>query len=211
MRQVLQRVAGARGSTASPEPVTALVVGLGNPGPEYRRTRHNVGFMVVERLAERWRIRWDRPRNQARGALGRVGDRQIALLEPLTYMNLSGSPVAQALRRYGLAPSDLLVVHDDLDLPFGRLRLRATGSAGGHRGVQSIISALGTKDFPRLRIGIGRPDGDHDVRDFVLDTFDRDEAVKLEAVLDRAVAAVETALRQGLDAAMNEFNRSEDA
>ncbi|NPV09055.1 MAG: aminoacyl-tRNA hydrolase [Anaerolineae bacterium] len=190
----------------SPEPVTALVVGLGNPGPEYRCTRHNVGFMVVERLAARWRLQWNRPRDQSRRAVGRVAERRIELMEPLTYMNLSGRPVARALARHGLSPSDLLLVHDDVDLPFGRLRLRPSGSAAGHRGVQSVIDALGTNEFPRLRVGIGRPN-DEGVRDFVLSTFGPDERAQLEALLDRAVAAVETALGRGLEAAMNEFNR----
>lgn len=206
MRELLERVRRVRGAVASSEPVTALVVGLGNPGPEYRHTRHNVGFMVVEKLAARWRLRWDRPRNQSRRAVGRVGERHIEVMEPLTYMNLSGAPVARAVACYGLSPRDLLVVHDDVDLPFGRLRLRPSGSAAGHRGVQSVIDALGTKEFPRLRVGIGRPD-DEGVRDFVLSTFAPDEQIRLESVLERAVATVEAALGRGLEAAMNEFNR----
>lgn len=208
MRDLLPRIGRVRGPAPSQGLVTALVVGLGNPGPEYRHTRHNIGFMVVERLAARWRLRWGRPRNQARCALGWVGDRYVALMEPLTFMNLSGEPVARAVSQYSLTPSDLLVIHDDLDLPFGKLRLRPSGSAGGHRGAQSLIDALGTKDFPRLRIGIGRPDDD-EVRDFVLSTFSPEENKRLEAVLDRAASAVETVLGQGLEAAMNEFNRLE--
>ena len=186
-----------------------LVVGLGNPGADYRLTRHNVGFRVVEQLARHWQLRFERPRKQARLAMGEVAGLPVALLEPLAYMNLSGKPVALALRELVLLPAAMLVVHDDVDLPLGRLRLRPRGSAAGHKGVQSLMDSLGTADFARLRVGIGRP-GHGDVRDYVLTPFASDDEPAMEEVLEKAASAIECYLTAGVEAAMNEFNRAEN-
>lgn len=182
-----------------------LIVGLGNPGEEYCRSRHNVGFMVVERLAGRWRLPWQVPRNRSRLATGEVAGAQVALLEPLTYMNLTGHSVARVLRELGLSPEQAMVVHDDVDLPLGRLRLRRAGSAGGHRGVQSTIDLLGTAEFARLRVGVGRP-LDGDVRQYVLAPFAPEEREELDQVLERAASALECWLAEGMEAAMNRYN-----
>ncbi len=207
MREALRRIAGNRHYDQVALPASAMVVGLGNPGGEYRNTRHNVGFMVIEDMAARAGLKWTRPRNQARWARGCVADREVVLLEPLTFMNVSGKSVDWGLRHFGLKPAQMIVVHDDIDLPLGRLRLRPSGSSGGHRGVQSIIQVLGTQDFTRVRIGVGRPDDeDDDVRDFVLSTFRPEESALMAKVLDRARSAVEAILARGAEAAMNEFN-----
>ncbi len=183
-----------------------LVVGLGNPGPQYQGTRHNAGFMVIEALARRWRLRFGVPRDRSRFAVGEIKSESVALLEPLTYMNLSGRSVAWGLRTWGLPLEALLVIHDDVDLPFGRLRLRPSGSSAGHRGVQSIIESLGSDCFPRLRIGVGRPDGG-EVADFVLAPFSAAEEREFDAVLESAATAVEAFVADGIQAAMNQFNQ----
>lgn len=208
LKQILRRF-GAPGTRRGGGPVVRpqrLVVGLGNPGSEYRDTRHNAGFRAVEALGKRHDMRFGPARHQARVAVGDVGGVVVAILEPLTYMNLSGEAVSRALREFGLTPADMLVVYDDVDLPLGRMRLRAKGSAAGHKGVLSIIEHTGTPEFARLRLGIGHPGG-NDVKDHVLTPFDRDEAAVFAAVLDRAVAAVECYVANGIDVAMNEFNK----
>lgn len=191
-----------------------LVVGLGNPGPRYAGTRHNVGFRVVDRLAERCGVALDEERFQGRfgsGWLPRVGEETLALglLEPLTYMNLSGTSVAEALEVLPVADptTDLLLVFDDVDLPFGRLRVRPGGGPGGQRGVADVIAALGRQDFARLRFGVGRPEGGLDTADWVLSPFTPDEAARLAGRLDAAAEAIEIALVDGVPAAMNRFNR----
>ena len=183
-----------------------LIVGLGNPGREYELTRHNIGFMVVEEMARRWNMRFKAPRRQVRLAFGEVAGAPVALLEPLAYMNLSGKPVALALIELALSPTQMLVIHDDVDLPLGRIRLRLKGSAAGHKGVQSIIDSLGTTEFARLRIGIGRP-SNGDVKEYVLTPFSREEEVDVSDLLVRAISAVESYLSVGIEAAMNMYNR----
>jgi PTH1 family peptidyl-tRNA hydrolase len=178
------------------------VAGLGNPGSRYARTRHNVGFMVVDALAERWNARdWQR-KGEARYALDRARD--VILVEPQSYMNLSGRPVQSIATFYKVPPQRILVIVDDLDLPFGTLRMRASGSSGGHNGLKSLIEVFG-QDFPRLRIGIGRGH-DPDAIDRVLGNFSANEAQELPAIVDRAVAGVELWLTQGVTAAMNLVN-----
>jgi len=186
-----------------------LVVGLGNPGPEYADTRHNVGFRVVERLAERHGIRLRRERRFA----GLFGDGlangvAVALLEPHTWMNLSGQAVLAAVDALpiGDLASDLVVVYDDLDLPFGRLRVRPGGGAGGHNGLADIQERLGRNDFPRLRFGVGRPLDATDTADWVLQAFAPDEEAALPDLLMRAVQAATAALCDGIEAAMNAWN-----
>lgn len=185
-----------------------LVAGLGNPGPEYAETRHNIGFGVVECWAARRGWRFERVAAlESRVALGRVGDSELALLMPQTFMNRSGRAVVRALVHFGIAdPEQLLVVYDDLDLPFGRLRLRPSGGAGGHRGLGDIQARLERHDFPRLRVGIGRPAEADEVIDHVLSPFSPDESRALGVVLERGVTALEDVLRNGTRAAMNRVN-----
>ena len=185
-----------------------LVVGLGNPGAEYENTRHNVGFRIVERVAARHRIalRHDRQLH-ARFGLGRIAGSEAALLEPQTYMNLSGRAVLAAVDAHPVdLATDLLVVYDDLDLPFGRLRLRASGGAGGHNGIGDIQQQLGRHDFARLRFGIGRPPAGEDPIAHVLAPFSADEESRLGAHLDAASDAIELTLAEGVARAMNRVN-----
>ena len=188
-----------------------LIVGLGNPGRRYARTRHNVGFRVAEWLRGRWQLPPPAERFDALFARGRVAalaGLDVGVLEPQTFMNESGGPLVAALRGLPVedVASDVLVVLDDADLPFGRLRLRASGSDGGHRGLGDILARLGTRDLPRLRFGIGRPALPIDTRDFVLARFSAEEEETLPAHLARAGEAVETFLREGIAPAMNRFN-----
>lgn len=189
-------------------PAPLLVVGLGNPGPAYAATRHNVGFDVVECWVARrgWHFQPE-PELESRCAQGRLGERPTIALLPQTFMNRSGRAVAHAIERFAIEdPGDLLVVLDDLDLPFGRLRLRPSGGAGGHRGLADIQGVLGREDFPRLRIGIGRPASSGDVVDFVLSPFSPDEARTLGAIHERGADAIDLALTEGPRAAMNRVN-----
>lgn len=185
-----------------------LIVGLGNPGSEYRDTRHNFGFLVVDALAKAHRIRVWGFRFHARLGKGRVAGEEVVLLKPRTYMNLSGTAVASALRYYRLEPADLIVIHDDLDLPLGRLKITRQGGPAGHKGVASIIEKLGTNSFLRLRLGIGKPEAKDDTVDFVLLPFAPEEFPVRDQVMDQAGQAVAVILRQGVDAAMNRFNKS---
>ncbi|MGQ9715780.1 MAG: aminoacyl-tRNA hydrolase, partial [Anaerolineae bacterium] len=182
-----------------------LVVGLGNPGPEYVRNRHNVGFLCLDRLAERHGISPWRRKHHALVAEGLVAGHPVVLAKPQTFMNLSGQAVRPLMRHYGVALADLLVVHDDLDLDLGVLRLRRQGSSAGHKGVQHIIDTLGSREFPRLRIGVGRP-AHGDPVDYVLSDFTLDESIVIDRALDRAVEAIVAWLERGIEAAMNAFN-----
>jgi peptidyl-tRNA hydrolase, PTH1 family len=182
-----------------------LVVGLGNPGSRYADTRHNVGFMLVDRLAQRHGAAISKKQCSGLVGFAESPGEKLCLAKPQTYMNLSGETVGCLMRYYKVPISGLLVVYDDRDLPLGRLRLRDGGGAGGHRGIESIIAVLGTQQFPRLRIGIGRPT-EVDAVDHVLGRFSPDERPTVTATLDRAADAVEVALRDGLVRAMNEFN-----
>ncbi|MEB2344049.1 MAG: aminoacyl-tRNA hydrolase [Deltaproteobacteria bacterium] len=188
-----------------------LVVGLGNPGPEYAETRHNAGFRVVERLAERHRIALRRERRFA-GLFGEGNARGVAvgLLEPQTWMNRSGQAVVAAVDALPLGDlaSSLVVVYDDLDLPFGRLRVRPGGGAGGHNGLADIQERLGRSDFPRVRFGIGRPPAGADPVDYVLAPFDAEQRAALDAHVGRAADAVEAILVEGVARAMNRHNAS---
>lgn len=179
-----------------------LVVGLGNPGERYERTRHNAGFMVLDRLAARLGASPWRKERRGLEAACRVGDRRVLLVKPQTYMNLSGQAVQAAAAFHRIQPAACLIVFDDLDLPLGRLRLRRDGSAGGHKGMSSVQHSLGTTAIPRLRVGIGRPPPPQEVLDFVLERFSEAEWAVIAPALDRACDVVETALTAGLDAAM---------
>lgn len=185
-----------------------LIVGLGNPGSAYAMTRHNIGFLVLDRLAERHGLRFRRSwRFPARKAKGRLSNgAPVLLLKPQTFMNRSGRAVAPALRRCGGRLDDLLVIYDDAALDAGRLRIRAQGSAGGHNGVQSILNALGSGAFGRIRVGIGRKPDMVSLSDHVLGPFSEDERGGLDACLDQAAEAAERICTAGIERAMNEFN-----
>lgn len=183
-----------------------LIVGLGNPGPEYARNRHNVGFRVVDVFAQAHQMAFRRILHQALIAEGRLAGQRVILAKPQTFMNLSGRSVRPLVSYYRVPLNRLLVVYDDMDLPLGAIRLRPRGSPGGHNGMKSIVQALGTMEFPRLRIGIGRPPGHMNPADYVLQDFRPDEEEILEGVLHRATQAIRTFIEEGLEAAMNRFN-----
>ncbi len=186
-----------------------LIVGLGNPGARYERTRHNVGFRVVEAFAKRHRLAFDEHEKDALVARGRVAGRSVVLAKPLTFMNLSGKAVALLVRAYAEVLSDLFVVYDDVDLPLGRLRIRESGSAGTHNGMESIVSSLESGAFPRLRFGIrGATLAESiDLADYVLEPFEAGEEELVEATVARAVDALFLFVRDDLRRAMNTFNR----
>lgn len=185
----------------------SLIVGLGNPGAEYVRTRHNAGFLVVERLAERWRAGWTAEKKfQARLARSDRGERRVLLCEPQTFMNSSGEAVAAVLDYYQVARAALLVVVDDADLPLGELRLRPSGSPGGHHGLESIEQHLGSRDYARLRVGIGRKSGAREITGHVLGRFDSTESALIDKVLTVAADQAQTWLDAGIQKAMSQFN-----
>lgn len=186
-----------------------LIVGLGNPGRQYERTRHNLGFLVADRLAERWSIGMAIEGSGAFGR-GRVAGQPVGLLKPMTFMNRCGQAVLEVVQFYKLDAADLLVIFDDLDLPVGRVRVRAKGSAGGHKGLADILRVLGREDIARIRIGIGRP-ADGDAVDYVLSPFGPQEREPIEAAVRVAAQAAECWLMEGPDAAMNRYNSSPDA
>ena len=183
-----------------------LIVGLGNPGPRYERNRHNIGFQIVDVLAAARRLSFDKMQFKARVVDGRIDEQRLLLAKPQTYMNGSGEAVQPLAAYYKVEPPDILVIFDDLDLPTGKLRFRPFGGAGGHNGMKSIIQRLGTDQFPRLRIGIDRPPGRMDPADYVLQDFSAAEEEVMVLVRDRAVAAVQAWLAEGLAVAMNQFN-----
>jgi PTH1 family peptidyl-tRNA hydrolase len=183
-----------------------LIVGLGNPGREYARHRHNIGFRVADHFAHTHAINFSKVQLNAMVALGRLGETRVILAKPQTFMNVSGHAVGGLLNFYKVPIDRLLVVFDDLDLPFGSVRLRQEGGAGGHNGMRSIIAQLGGNTFPRLRIGIGRPPGRMDPAAFVLQDFNTDESIEIEAIVDRSVKAIETFIAEGIAMAMNQFN-----
>jgi PTH1 family peptidyl-tRNA hydrolase len=185
-----------------------LIVGLGNPGREYRETRHNVGFMIVDEIARRHGLSWAMAPSQVPDAFvtKRYGTDPLLLAKPLTYMNRSGDAVATLARYYDIAPADLLIVIDEAALPFGKLRARPRGSAGGHNGLKSIVERLGTQEFPRLRLGVGRGDGRRDLADHVLATFEPEERTELESVIARAADAAEMFAVEDIFKVMNVYN-----
>ena len=184
-----------------------LIVGLGNPGAEYAQTRHNAGFMLVERLAGQWRADWTNERKfQARVARSERQGKRVLLCEPQTFMNLSGETVGELMNFYRLPLGQLLVAVDDADLPFGEIRLRPGGSSGGHHGLESIEQHLGSREFARLRIGIGRKDGARQITNYVLGRFEAADSGLLEKILERAANQVECWLAAGLQKAMSQFN-----
>jgi len=187
-----------------------VIAGLGNPGQEYEGSRHNVGFLVVAGLADGCGIRLSAGRGDFMSGVGQIAGARVRLVTPLTYMNRSGLALAQVLEETGAAPDELLVICDDVNLPLGQLRLRGSGSAGGHNGLSSIIERLDTESFARLRLGVGRPPDGEDLVDFVVDLFEDAERTDVDEMVARAVAAVELLLSDGIEAAMTAFNRRTD-
>lgn len=184
-----------------------LVVGLGNPGEKYENTRHNVGFLTVDELAERARVPVQKLKHRALTNTLEVGGVKVLLMKPVTYMNLSGEAVRQAVDFYKIPPERVLVVSDDTALAVGRLRIRKGGSAGGHNGLKNIIKHLGTYQFPRVRVGVGeKPHPDYDMADWVLGKFQGEDKKAIDGAVKRAADAVECLLKEGPDRAMNRFN-----
>jgi PTH1 family peptidyl-tRNA hydrolase len=188
-------------------PSVFLFAGLGNPGRQYRLNRHNIGFMVLDSVARQLGVAFTRHQSQALLTDGSWEGARIYLAKPQTYMNLAGSSVGPLARYYRIPASSVVVVYDDLDLPLGSLRLRGSGGSGGHRGMESIIGTLGD-DFPRLRLGIGRPPGRKDPADYVLEDFSDDEAEAVQAAIGRAADCLRELIRSGLERAMTKFNTS---
>lgn len=187
-----------------------LIVGLGNPGREYRENRHNVGFMLLDRLAVKLDARFTRLQSNALVATANYRERKIILAKPQTFMNLSGQSVQGLVRFYKLPVTNLLVAHDDLDLPPGTIRIRPDGGSAGQKGMESILERLGTDEFPRLRLGIGRPPGRMEAPDYVLQDFSAGEMTVISETLDRAVEAALTFITDGLERAMNIYNGTPD-
>lgn len=183
-----------------------LIAGLGNPGPEYEHTYHNLGFLAIDRLAERNGVRVTRMDSRALLGVGCVSGQEVLLAKPQTFMNLSGSSVKALLDKHGVDPGRLLVLYDDLDLPWTGVRIRPRGSAGGHHGIENVIKHVGTQDFPRIRLGIdpGRP---RNGKEYVLSPIRKAQAPELEELLDHTAAATESILAEGVEKAMTKFNR----
>jgi len=183
-----------------------LIIGLGNPGREYKLNRHNIGFLAIDRLSKAWDIPLGQLRNKALIGLGQQANKNVILAKPQTFMNDSGFSVASMVRFYKIALERVLVVYDDLDLPLGVLRLREGGGSAGHKGMASIIQQLGSNEFPRLRLGIGRPIGHMDVMDYVLQDFNHQEQEILSLMLNHIEEAAQVFLIEGINAAMTHFN-----
>ena len=187
-------------------PQTKIIVGLGNPGPRYAGTRHNVGFACIDRLAKQWDIPLSDRRQHAALGQGEVAGAPVVLAKPRTFMNNSGEAVRYLLARFRAQPSDLVIIYDEMDLPLGIIRLRPRGGAAGHQGMASIINVLGANKFPRVRVGIGKPETADDWVRYVLEPFTQDELKKVDDVVDRVAASVDSLIKDGIDRAMNRFN-----
>lgn len=185
-----------------------LIVGLGNPGREFQKNRHNVGFMLLDRVAERLGVTFSRLESKALIAKGEHDKKIIILAKPQTFMNLSGQAVNSLVRFYKIPLEQVLIIYDDIDLPFETLRMRKSGGSGGHQGMASIIECLNSQDFPRMRIGVGRPPGQKDAATYVLKNFSPDEQLILPIVITRGVEAVLHFTQEGIDSAMNKCNPS---
>jgi PTH1 family peptidyl-tRNA hydrolase len=191
-----------------------IIVGLGNPGRGYANNRHNIGFICLNHFARAQGIRFDKKQGKARIGTGEVADNKVVLARPQTYMNLSGESISRLIKRFDINLNDLLVIHDDLDLPLGKIRIRQGGSSGGHKGIESIVACLGRQDFVRLRVGIGRPTAtedsseisDADIIAYVLTGFTPDQKQIITTVIPRVSEAIYCLLSEGLTAAMNKYN-----
>ncbi len=193
-----------------------LIVGLGNPGQKYANNRHNLGYMCLNEFAKAHKIKLDKKQGMARTGTGEIGGETVILARSQTYMNESGQAVRWLVDRYSLKPDELIIIHDDMDLPLGKIRIRQGGSAAGHNGIKSIISDLGSPDFIRVRVGTGRPDltksgvptSEDEIIGFVLSDFTRDEQKVVDQVIPKAAEAVESLITEGLTAAMNKYNKN---
>ncbi len=185
---------------------TYLIAGLGNPGKAYRENRHNIGFMVIDNLARQLDIQLKRVKSKAIIGTGKLGDNSIILAKPQTYMNASGESISPLLRYYKVPLQNLIIIHDDLDISFGTIRIRPSGGTGGQKGMKSIVSKLGSQEIARIRIGIGRPPGRMDPADYVLHDFNSDQIALKDEILDKASQAVITFIHEGLEQAMNVHN-----
>ena len=183
-----------------------IIAGLGNPTKQYEGTRHNVGFSVIYRLADKYNIKMNIARHKALIGTGVIAGEKVMLVMPQTYMNLSGEAVGEIMRYYKAEPSDLIITYDDIDLDVGKLRIRAKGSAGGHNGMKSIIAHVGSEEFDRVRVGIGHKPPEFDLADYVLSRFGKDELPLIRDAVDKAADAVEVIIRSGVEAAMNMYN-----
>ena len=183
-----------------------IIVGLGNPGKKYLKTRHNWGFMVIDRLAQQLEMEYTQKKFQSLFCKKYVDQEEVILLKPQTFMNLSGVAVKEAVDMYKCSLQDLMVICDDLDMPLGKIRIRRSGGCGGHRGLESIADSLGSTDFSRLRIGIGRPPADGDPSDYVLSPFSKEEEHMKEEAIENAYQALKTWIFEGIEACMNKFN-----
>lgn len=194
------------GQTSEKEKTAFIIVGLGNPGREYRGSRHNIGFMILDHLAKKLGITFSRLESKALVAKGELQSHRLILAKPQTYMNLSGQAVGALVRFYKVPLENLLIIYDDVDLPFETLRMRPSGGSAGQKGMQSIITNLGSPDFNRLRIGVGRPPGQMQAADYVLQDFSKAQLEVLPFILDQAVEAVTTFVSTGVENAMNKYN-----
>lgn len=184
-----------------------MIVGLGNPGKQYTNTRHNVGFKVIDKLCEKLHVTLDKEKFKGLYCIEHINGEKVLLLKPLTYMNLSGESIQPLMNYYHIPEENLLIIYDDLDLPVGSIRLRQTGSAGGHNGIKSIIAHVGTQTFNRIRIGIDRPKPGINIADYVLSKFSKQELEEIEHVVDRCADACEQWLNKPFVQVMNEFNK----
>jgi len=200
-------LAGQDACPSMPDPIDWLIVGLGNPGPKYGETAHNLGFLVIDRLAARNNIRVSRKDSMALVGNGSISGRKVLLAQPQTFMNLSGQSVNGLLVKNELKPEQLLLIYDELDLPWKSLRIRPDGSAAGHRGVKSVIESVGSMSFPRVRLGIHGGRRDRDGADIVLSKLNREQKEELDEMLDYAAQAVESIIAEGVEKSMTKFNR----
>ena len=183
-----------------------IIVGLGNPGDKYEKTRHNVGFNVIDLLAKEYSIDVSKLKHKALIGEGRVGTEKVILVKPMTYMNLRGESVVDICNYYNVDLENVIVIYDDIDLDVGKIRIRKKGSGGTHNGMRSIIKCLGSNEFPRVRVGISKPKNGQDLADFVLSRFAKEDEKSLNESFENAVAAIDCAIRQDLDLAMNRYN-----
>jgi PTH1 family peptidyl-tRNA hydrolase len=188
-----------------------FIVGLGNPGKGYSRNRHNTGFIYLNHFARQHSIRFDKKQASARTGSGQIDSIPVVLAKPQTFMNSSGKAVSQLVRKFNIDLDDLIVIHDDLDLPLGKIRIRKGSTSGGHKGVDSVINELGSQDFIRIRVGIGRPEGSYqlneaDIIDYVLSDFTPEERKTIDQAIPRASEAIVCLLTKGLEQAMNKYN-----
>lgn len=183
-----------------------LVVGLGNPENEYSNTRHNMGFDTVNKLAEKYNIEFDKRNFKGIYGIGMIGNKKVVVLKPQTYMNLSGESIIQVLNFYKIDLENLIVIYDDIDVKPGKIKIRKKGSAGGHNGMKSIIQMIGTEEFPRIRVGIGRPIHKDDEINYVIGAIPEEDLKRLDEGIEKAQKAVEEILRNGVDSAMNKYN-----